>query len=134
MDRRQFVIASIVAPIFPLQIFKGMPSPVPGKMIPGRMQNRGKLIPQIRWACMGVLREVPWMEPGNFTLDIKKVWGEHHCWPKGVKAGDTYMPCATSAFIDQPVVGAMALVTTEHYVTVRGHDQYRYVGRILRCR
>lgn len=134
MERRQF-LATVVVVILPWKDWKAPVSPVPGEMIPGRCQNRGRLIPRVKWACFGVIEDCPWKHLEGYagqgvTLRIKKMWGKNHMIDHmKVKEGDSYMACATTVFPAMPKDGDKVMVTMEYYVTCRGQDQYAYKGR-----
>lgn len=69
ISRRQFIASVAVLPSISLLTST---CPVPGKLIPGRYQNKGKLIPQTKWACEAVVIE----NPGSTDRDIKSQYNK----------------------------------------------------------
>ena len=91
------------------------------------------MIPRIRWACDAVVIGCDDTDCANF--EILEMWGENHMVDHlKLKIGDRY-GVALGAFARQsydynpPNIGDRVLITTEHYVTHLGHDQYRYMGK-----
>lgn len=106
-------------------------APVPGDLILGRYQNKGQWIPRVKWACEATV--VGFNNYNCVEYLIHQMWGSHSFITDHLKIniGDKYSVGKSAFTYSEPKVGDRVLITTEHYVTDRGHDQYGFVGEVI---